>query len=114
MVLIVHAKNLLENQKIYLLLVVMKSFEDYFYFCWEVVMCVAIGYHSPRHWHSESHCPEIADLQKRKYNLVNSVQIDPLTISQIKEIDATLEKLIRQTSFTDGGAVAIVGSSCRI
>ena len=40
-----------------------------FYFCWEISLCLGIGYRSPRHWHTEEFSLKIADLHSELRNL---------------------------------------------
>ena len=43
-----------------------------FYFCWEICLCLGVGYRSPRHWHSSEFHPEVAFLESELQNAIQN------------------------------------------
>ena len=63
---------------------VLEIITNIFYFCWELSLCLAVGYSSPRYWHTETFSPEIVKLQTqlKQSRLKN---LPPKEISEIKQ-----------------------------
>ena len=36
-----------------------------FYFCWEISLCLGIGYRSPRYWHTEDFSTKLVNLRNK-------------------------------------------------